>query len=196
MNNNQVPGQKVASLKEDKSKIILERICIYCEGSIKNEFCPDCNMHQEKVWQGGAPLNDDFHRYGHSPLNDPEYFGLEIIADHIINYPFPGDHCYELIVVWQNPKTGELRAASDYGHQAPDIFAALTWEDMRPIKDIKDLKPLVERDDLKSRAERKFYDGLFQKEELADFKDLVKEALGQGADRVSDFDVSRGDGDE
>lgn len=86
------------------------------------------------TWTDGLPDERGYARYGTAPDAFP------ILVDH----DWAGPYEFEQLVVWRHPMTGELRAAADSGCSCPTPFGDLTWEGMKPIREVDDLRPLLE----------------------------------------------------
>lgn len=92
------------------------------------------------AWKDGIPDEFGYDRYGDSPYYSPPE-GTEILAD----YDWAGDYEFSKVVIWRRKETGELRAAYDSGCSCPTPFGDLTWEGMKPIREVDDLRSLVDK---------------------------------------------------
>lgn len=99
-------------------------------------------MSDTIVWRDGLSEQGGYNRYGDSPYYTAPK-GTEILVEH----DWAGDYEFDMVVVWRDTTTGELRGAWDAGCSCPDPFADLTWDTMRPIREVDDLKPLVDATD-------------------------------------------------
>lgn len=91
----------------------------------------------EITWTNGVSSEFDFDRY-ETGAYDTSPPGTEILVE----YDWAGDYEFDMIVVWRQVETGELRAAHDSGCSCPNPFAGLTWDGMLPIKEVSDLDEL------------------------------------------------------
>lgn len=89
------------------------------------------------------------------PYNDPEDFGLRIIACIDLS---DGYYQFDYFVVWEEIETGRLFYGEDSGCSCPAPF-----ED---VKSIADLTPVGSHDEILSRAEYRLEDTYYDSEKV------------------------------
>jgi hypothetical protein len=120
------------------------------------------------TWVNGITDEGGFSRY-----SGPS---LPATVEQVCEFDWAGSWEFDMITVWRDKTTGELRAATDSGCSCPTPFSDLTWDGMLPIREVDDLRHLFsdQRDDSEGLDCCKWTD---QDEQLATLKRIVHEAL-------------------